>query len=322
MNEPNNKLKKIITIISVNIIIIVIILFILNWVCYRYLYPLLENTQFDTKEHKITFGRKVITPDDINEIYPIRKFVGTDQNYNKKSIIMFGCSYGYGHMLEDEQTFHYKISNLLKRPVYNYSSSGESTQFALMKIQNHKIDDVIRNSEYAILVTIGEHVWRVHTHSNGYSTEFTWPRYDIRNGELVFHKYKFPMIEASYLYKYIQKLFFARILTESSNKYIQDYMFDYMKLHYETIKKELEKINPNIKIIIIVYKDSNETDSFTFNPRWKELEDEGFIVVNVHSYLPFLRDIDYIISETDGHPNEKAWDSIIKLLVDDLKVLN
>lgn len=313
---------KVLKVISINLIVIFIVFNIINWIVYRYFYFPVNNMEYSPKIYPYRIQKHLLDDKTRERFYPLRKFVGIDEGYKKKAIIMFGCSYGYGHKIEDKDTFHYKLSHILKRPFYNYSSSGESTQFALMDIQSHKLDDVIKNSDYCILVTIGEHSWRIHTASNGYHFDYVWPRYDIKNGKLVFHKPKSKIIEGSYIYKFLQKKYYAKYLVSNKSQQVQDYLFDCMKLHYETIGNELHKINPKIKVIIIVYQDSIDNDSFIFNPRWKELEDEGFIVVNVKNHLPFLRDIDYVISETDGHPSSKAWDAIIDLMVNKLKVID
>lgn len=265
-------------------------------------------------------GNKVIRENNIEEVYsPYREIAGKD--YKRGNIIMFGCSFAYGHLLEEPETFHYKLSHKLKRPVYNYASPGESTQFALMKIRSHTIDEIIKNSDYAILITIGEHIWRVNANSNGFPPEYTWPRYENKNNKLVFHKTTVPFIETSYLYKYIRKLFYAKILAPSSSENVQNYMFDNMKLHYMEIKRELESINPNIKVVIIPYLDTDKYKWFIFSEGWKELEEEGFIVIHIDNYLTNLRELEYVISETDGHPSGKAWTEITKLLCDDLKIL-
>lgn len=316
----SKQIKKILIILLFNIVGIAILLLVLNYIVFKFLYSHLEMGVLDNQS-QFVFGHKVLNESNFEELYnPYRKNYGL--NFHKGNIILFGCSYAYGHMLEDKDTFHYKLSQKLKRPVYNYAVSGESTQFALMKIRSHTIDDVIKKSDYAILVTIGEHIWRLHCNSNGYALEYTWPRYDIKNGELVFHKTRFPFIEASYLYKYIRKLYFARFLSESDSEIVQNYLFDVMKLHYIEIKKELEKINPNIKVVIIPYLDSESLKWFIFSNRWKELEQEGFIIVPVDKYLPHLRDIEYVISEDDGHPSAKAWTEIVDLMTDKLKAIN
>lgn len=320
MKEESVMFSKKLFVLAFNILFLIILLFCADYIVYKFFYPPMEDGCFDY-DSLFTIGKKVLDKNNFEELYnPYREVAG--KNFQNRNIIIFGCSYAYGHMLQENQTFHYKLSQHLKRPVYNYAYPGESTQFALMKIQSHSVDNIIKKSDYAILITIGEHIWRLHANSNGYPHELTWPRYEKKGDNLVFHKTRVPIIEASYVYKYLRKLLYARILSTCSSKYIQNYLFDFMKLHYIEIKKELEKINPDIKIIIIPYLDSYGFDWFIFSDRWKELEEDGFIIVKVDNYIPNLRDIEYIISENDGHPSEKAWTEITDLLCNKLKIFS
>lgn len=313
---PQN-IKKWSLIIIANFIVIIIMLFILNYIVYRYFYPKIEERDFGT----FVVSNKYLKENNKEELSSeYRDPVGL--NYKKGNIVIFGCSYGYGYKLETKDTFHYKISERLKRPVYNYALPGESTQFALMKIRSHTIDDIIKKSDYAVLVTISEHISRLHCTSGGFPFEYAWPRYDVKNNKLVYHTPRFPIIETSYLYKYIRKLFFAGTLSRSKSKIVQDYLFNYMKLHYMEIKKDLEKINPNIKVVIIVYADHPFLDWFIHTEHWKELEDEGFIVIPVNKYLPQLREKKGYMIPNDGHPSAKAWTEITELITDKLKAMN
>lgn len=318
--------KKIILLVLLNIVIFIGMAFLLNWVIYKYFYAAIENNQFKVNDRPYNLKRYNLDYDTIKSFYPIRGTTG--ENFKRNGIIIFGCSYGYGAFLEMEQTFGYKLSQMLKRPVYNYAASGQSPQFAIIRIRSHELDDIIKKSDYAIYVTIGEHVWRTRVNSNGFHYEAVWPRMIIKkvHGEKKLVRYwaKFPSIEGSYLVKYIKKIWFAKILTPLNIKFVQNYMFDFAKLHYLTINKELKEINPNIKMIVLVYHDEEETELFTSSSRWSELEQEGITVIDVNKCLPQLRQNEngkYTIPN-DGHPSEAAWNDITDLFVNELKVID
>lgn len=321
-----NNYKRIFMILLVNIIIVIGIFFLLNWIIYKYFYYDLERAPLHVRnEHRpYTLKRKYMDYETSKKYYGIRKPSGLE--YNKNAIIMFGCSYGYGALLSSTQEPGYKLSEKLKRPVYNFSSSGQSPQFPIMRIRSHEIDDIIKKSDYVIYVLIGEHVWRIHTNSNGFPIQFVWPKYDVKktknNTQLILHKSYLPVIEGSYLYKFIQKKWYAKILTRSKNKYIQDYMFDNLKLHLLTIQKEMQQINPNIKMIVISFHDEPDTDLITHSPRWKELEKENIMFVEVEDYIKDIeRKWDQYHIPNDGHPNERCWTEITNLITDKLKLL-
>lgn len=314
-----NNIFKVLKMVIVNILIICFLLFCLDYLICKFLYQRLEceyNNYADMPQNTPYRFEKFRTYYDGNSEFfsDIRQPVGID--YKSNSIIIFGCSFGYGYLLDIEDTFQYKISKLTKRPVYNYSTPGHSPQFALMRIQSGEIDEIIKNSDYLIYVTIGEHAARIHSHSNGYPENYVWPRYDrkLKNGqyELVFHEQRFPFIESSYIYKYLRKVFFAKILMPSKNNFFQDYLFDYMKLHFVTIQKELKKRNPNIKMIVLVYPDGDETKYITESKRWSELEKEGIMVININNDIPVILTSDEYIILNDGHPSAKAWAKVEK----------
>ncbi len=309
---------KYLKIIIINILILILLFLLFNYFVYKFLYNCIEYNQSVKNNRPFSFKRQEISFDRIKEIYDIRKPVGLE--YNSPAIIIFGCSYAYGYLLEENQTFGYKLSQRLKRPVYNLGSSGISPQFDLIRIRNHDIDNILKKTEYVIIVTIGDHALRVHTNSNGFPDEYIWPRYDKKGNKLVLHKSHFPIIEGSYLYKYIEKRFF-NFLMKTEIEFVQDYIFDYVKLHYETIRNEIHKINPNIKIIILLYYDQPDRELFLNSPRWKELEDEGFIFIDLKKELPVMfNKYDYRIPG-DGHPNERAWEKTTDLIINKLKII-
>ena len=313
-------IKKWFLIIISNLTVIIIMLLVLNYIAYKYLYPRLEAKALNNSMEFIV-SDKYIQENNLEELNPeYREPVGLD--YKNGNILIFGCSYAYGYKLPMKETFQYKISERLKRPVYNYSSPGQAPQFALMKIRSHTIDDIIKKSDYAVLVTISEHIWRVHCNSGGFPLEYAWPRYDVKNNKLVYHIPRFSIIETSYLYKYIRKLFFAGILSRSKSQIARNYLFDLIKLHYIEIKNDLEKINPNIKVVIIVYAERPYLDWFVFSERWKELEEEGFTVIQVNKYIPQLRGKKEYMIPNDGHPTGKAWTEITELITDKLKAMS
>ena len=109
-----------------------------------------------------------------------------------------------------------------------------------------------------------------------------------------------------------------------------DKNFDLVKAYFEDARRELQKRYPGIKFIIMKYPgkiDYDENHQMLKNdyylhyifrtPRWKELEDEGFIILDLTKYIDVnLSDEKYTFP--DGHPNAKAWDIITERLVGDI----
>ncbi|MCR5261431.1 MAG: hypothetical protein K6C94_06290 [Candidatus Gastranaerophilales bacterium] len=313
--------------VAIGITITTVLLFILlDWIVFSFFYTALDSRQIKPDGVAFCLNMKNITYEKLKKLqFPARPIAG--ENYKKPGIIMFGCSYGYGSPYKNiEPTLQYKLSEKLKVPVYNRSNPGYAPQMAIFQIRSHEFDNEIKNCKYAMYVTIGEHFWRVYAHSAGWWVPYTWPTCCVKNGELVEKKSKFPVFDGSYIYKYIKKLLYAATYTKqiengTCNPKIKEYMCDFYKLHFETINKELKKINPDIQFVILVYKD--QYDFYAELPIWNDLEKEGIKVVKVCKELPELPGEmkDGYMYPNDGHPTEKAWIKVADLLVDKKKIL-
>lgn len=317
--------KKILKIIIINIIVFFVVVFILNFFAFMYFKKLdyYKDTKFSLIRHQFDYSIWADSWYGKNSPFHFREPLGTQ--YKKPGITLFGCSYMYGSPLPVEKTFAYKLSQTTHRPVYNLATPGSSTQHALLEIESGRFDNIIKKSDYAIYMPIGEHGWRIKTFSNGYPLEYVWPRYVNKNGKLVFYKPIFPIIEASYLNKYITKKFWTS-LAYSDNKIIIDKMFNLMILHIQTMDKELKAINPNIKLVILIYPDDDDMIGPLDYKRWKTLENDGIIVLDSRKLVNSDSSISIDIGEkeyrvpVDFHPNEKAWNLLTPKVVQELNL--
>ncbi len=313
-------MKNIAKLIILNLLIIFIILFIFNIIAY-FLFKFEPMNPYPNEKFSFTryqFDYNMWKNEWYGEGRPFhfRPYAGTE--YNKGGIILFGCSYMYGSPLPFEKTLAYKISEETKRPVYNLAVPGSSTQHALMQIESHDYDDIIKTSDYAIYMPIGEHLWRIRTFSNGYVLNYVWPRYIEKRGNLVFYKPLCPIIESSYLGKYLYRKFWISLFNKDSEK-TSEKMFKLMQLHLQTINEKLHQINPNIKFVVLLYPDSGKTYDLNYN-QYKRLEKDGIIVLDVRNMVPDDVNItseEYRV-ENDGHPNERAWDLLKPQIISQL----
>ena len=123
-------MKKLYIILS-NILVLAVLLGGLNHLMLRYdIFP-------DTEWNLNSFNKKIdLTGVDYENL--ASKFVEYDlynqfcgekrldfgAEYTKNPVLVFGCSYSYGHGLKREQTFPYLLSEYTKRPVLNLSNCG------------------------------------------------------------------------------------------------------------------------------------------------------------------------------------------------------
>lgn len=222
-------------------------------------------------------------------------------NAKDGDIIIFGCSFGYGDGLENNQTFGYKLSQILHRNVYNRSDGGFGPQMMLYQIQSGKIAKLVKNANSIIYVYAADPEHR--------SLKYRcWPflykvsvRYKLmKDNSLKLQKISY-LFAHSFIYRLIEEAY-PKILGEEYCK----------KLFIRIIEEsyiETQNLYPNSNFYILVYSHYNF-------PYKEQFEKMGIKVIQVKDLTnENLQNIEYVISEYNHHPNEKAWDLITHLFV-------
>ena len=257
----------------------------------------------------------------------LNKFCGEQRiqfgtNYTKKPVIVFGCSYAYGHGLKKEQTFPYLLSEQTKRPVYNFSGCGGNIIQSYNNLQRYNDFPNVSDTEYIIYIYMHDHINRYLTVENIYTNYyFAFPK---SNNKIKENLLKIPLFR--FIYAIIQE---KKIIMNEKNadlfiKNGQRILKNIIKNTYKELKKEA----PNAKMIIILYDEKMPDmyypvrimlDSEIQNSDiWDEIEKETDIkVVRTKDLTGFLFDKDYKLKEdiADWHPNEKAWKVFTPLFV-------
>lgn len=222
--------------------------------------------------------------------------------YKTSPIVIFGCSFGRGFMLEENQTFGYKLSHLLKRPVYNRSVDGGSLQYMyLQAISDYFYKEVPDSKDY-IYIMINDHYRRMLGEHFDYEGTLCSYFY-FKNNKLIHKKhnnYLTNFIETSSIYQILKKRYNEKILyNERNEQYLTDFVVKYFSETKNAIEKRLKhKINFTVILydnVPILYKDTlikklNAIDI-------KVLETSKLANKN-------LLKNEYLIA---FHPNEKAW---------------
>lgn len=97
-------------------------------------------------------------------------------------------------------------------------------------------------------------------------------------------------------------------------------------MHFIQAKRNLEKHFPGAKFIILKHpqdlidpNNDNIKSQFFNSNLWKELEQEGFIVIDLEEYVGGnLLTKEYLLP--DGHPNAKLWEVVSKKLIKDFNM--
>lgn len=238
-----------------------------------------------------------------------------NESSTKRPILLFGCSYAYGENLKNEQTFPYKLANKLVRPVITKAGPGYGPQHMLIQAMYATPKGLASNPEYAIYVMIPDHIRRM-------ENDFFWPFFNKVYPK--FDKNKSNSLELSSGPKWYQRLYIVKRCCEDKtysdlyNPNKSKIQIEKYKLHIFNTKEYLTKRFPDIKFIVIFYpSNDNYFNDMTYNNSQliQDLKNNGILLYKVPIKFSEKR---YQIF--DGHPNEKAWDSIVIDFVNKLNI--
>ena len=237
--------------------------------------------------------------------------------HHKKPIVMFGCSYAYGHNLEEKQTLAYKLSNQAKVPVYNRAFSGWGIQHMLYQVKRDAFYKKVPEPSHAIFLYIPDHINRLYFHSFGpYDTLFERQnlRYIEKNGELT------EIDNDNYLLNQIRRLYLVNkinhYLTYQKTKNIKTNKkcYEFALKHFLAARDEMNKHWKNTKYVI-VFHTAKPNDKYL-----KELlSNNGFIIIDTNELTnKNMLDSKYMMQ--DFHPSEEAWNIITPELIKKLEI--
>ncbi len=294
-------MKKILGIVLANIILFGVSLIILEF----YLY---SNHKKNYPE--ISYEIKKFPYKDILSIYKLRPVSGGE--YTSRPIILTGCSYAYGQGLDDTQTAGYKLSEITKRTVYNYSLPGKGLQNTLFMLQNKMFDKNINNPEYIIYIFMKDQIRRM------YSTvclhDFSgFPLYKVnKDGSVNLKQSYYPVYKQFYTYYFFNNIFYIYFYSH--------FMTHHSKMvaaYFKAINNEIKKQYPNTKFAILMYDDNSNNYGLDLS----SLENEGISIIHTNDLSDVILSSDeYHIAKNDFHPNEKAWEALLPKLIEKLSL--
>lgn len=249
----------------------------------------------------------------LNNVGYFRDVITDTKNQDSKSILIFGCSFGYGHLLKKEQSFSYKLSKLAKRNVYNRSIPSLGVQYFPYIMKNFDIEKTVTNPEYIIFVFIDNHIYRLYRYFYEDVEAFKDIRYKSVNNKLTQINDRNNIFQYFSIIRYLQNVF-GKIKYESKSF---DENFDFMKQHFLYAKEIATEKFPKAKLVILKYQETQNSEIY-LSKRWKELQKEGFIVIDSYSLTgKDLCDREFRLKD-NIHPNEKAWDILTPKIIEKL----
>ncbi len=308
------KILKYFTIIIVNLIILSVLTEVACYykICINYAINRFPQWTQCSLKNKIeylhnTFHHNFLIHNNFDKTYLLikntrfRKPLGLE--YKNKPILLMGCSYAYGYLLEDNQTFAYKLSKLTKRPVYNRAFEW-FWGLATMLYQARRADfyKEVPEPEYVIYVFIDDHIRRMNT--SCYDCFFPYPhlRYKL-NSKNRLEREKFSFLYQLYTFRLLTNMQMDKISPETSSKLVKEFFME--------TRQEFDKHWKNYKFIILVYEYSEEfNDTFI-----EELRNEGFIVLKTKDITGRVMNKKQDFAPDNWHPSESAWDEITEKFI-------
>ena len=329
--------KKFQTIISINILIVVFLITCANIYIQNNIYngkikyfaDKYSHFIFDEKQNNETDIEKrinyLIEEKTVKEIELTKKsleqFCGEKRlkfgtNYSSNPILIFGCSYSYGHGLKKEESFPYILSNTTKRPVYNFNNCGEELLIGFRNLLDFTEEEnnkkIIQDTEYFVYVYMFDHINRY------LNIEGLYCFYELLFGKPN-NKIQKILLNIP-LYRLIcSSLKLREILSEYPKT---EKIEEFLKLTILNSYNEIKKYTPNAKMIIILYEEKipnnySKNQIFYFakfinSKIWQELETEtnGDIqIVRTKDIMGFYFDKNYKLEKdiANWHPNARAW---------------
>ena len=318
------KIKKIFLLLLCNLVIFGAALFCCDYYTYKmyvniynkvqqlklekFKYELITKNQSLKRERKI-FKTKLRKPDGLQY-----------KNKSKHSIVLFGCSYAYGVGLAQNQTFSYKLSQILKTPVYNRALAWGNLQEMWYQVAGEGSKDFytqVPKSDTYIYLMMYDHYNRMYSFFTVY-TYRQYLNYIDYNGNLktqLQSSLSDNILSISYTYRHIKNLITYKYLQNPKNK---DEIINRAVKYIVNSKKELENQNgKDIKFIVIFYDN--------IDIKYEKELIEQLHKNNIHTIRTKdltkenLKNIKYTISNKDKHPNENAWNLLTPLIAREIQ---
>lgn len=255
----------------------------------------------------------------ILQILPITKPF-SEKNYDKNyrtplnksekdsgSIIIFGCSFGYGLALDDNENFSGQLAKLTKKTIFNRSERGFGAQMMLYQLQTKRVLEKTKDCKYIIYVYIPDHVRRTVLYRCFPFLYKVSVRYMLDRKENLKLQIPNPILVNSNLYR-LYESYLPKI-------YGDDYC---IKVLYKIIKESYllsKQFYKDCKFIVLDYSE------YAF-PLKEEVEKLGIKVISIPNLTNGINLFQeyYQIAKDDGHPNAKAWELITPLFIKEAEI--
>ncbi len=236
---------------------------------------------------------------------------------DKVPIVLFGCSFAYGHTLPDEKILSALLADKMKRTVYNFGFPGWGGETVLYLLKNDKelrnIKKEGNGKQYLIYWYITDHLRRLYS-PYWMTAQYYFLTYTEKNNDLYVTKHKHPVLDAYYPYKIYNT---NRIDINADEHTPMEEKLRFFNLHLKKIMEEKQKVFPDAEFILL-----SSADKFPAEEE-KIMKDMGIRILYIKEMTGIDVDGPSLESETEwlaeGHPNENAVKIIAEALAKELK---
>lgn len=322
-----NKLVKILIVFFINFIIFGILFFINDYFTYKFYVNLYEKKQNPALYQINDFSYKTFVPSYITDLKNF--FDGNDNSFsgrkpdgleykNKTPVILFGCSFAYGQYLNYNQTFSYKLAEILKRPVYNRAIIGGSFQhmyFQAVDYGNKDLFNDIKDTDTVIYIMINDHYRRSMLYYFNVLDTYILPHYSYKNGSFRMTRNKFiKFIQSTYTVKNLNHIYADKFVLNPKRS---DILTEQAVNYFEATRNKLEEhYGKKIKFYVILY----DTWDIPHNKLLTEkLKNKGFIVLSTRELTDKDLNSPKYMMQDSIHPTEEAWNLLTPLIAKKIK---
>ena len=321
-------MKKVLSIIIINIIFFSLFFCLIEFLSFKQSVNIFQN-QFHYFDRESYFSYKSLLP---NYLKDMKNFFNGEPGFgrlpdgiqykDKPSIVVFGCSFASGYKLNYNQTFSYKLSNLLKRTVYNRAFETWGPQHMYYQTQTDYFYNQTPNADTYIYIIIDEHLQREQLERYFITFKYVYLHYNIKNDKFIIDNYR-SKISNLFRALYTRRLFNRYIASKYKNnekkelKRVNDILYRYIKASKENIEKKLgKKVN-----FVVIYFEKNDwvipgKDFLTEN-----LEKDGIQVFSIKELQTNVNLDNPTYRMNDGHPTEAVWDILTPLIAKKINLL-
>ena len=313
-------MKNLFKIITINILIFLSLLLISDFILFS-----ITKKKETLYEYESYFHYIIKDPTIVSNYFKMKDFSNIDEysrRYSgieykdKEPIILFGCSYAYGDHLLYYQTFGYKLSHLLKRPVYNRAIPAGGLTVMYAQTLSQDFYNEVPPSENVIFVMIFDNYRRMFGDVFSICNDFFYIHYKLKNGNFIMDNYNnwlLNFLKSSYTIRYLYKSY---VLSYINNPKNAEKITDLALLYFIKSRENLEKRwNKKINFNVILYENMLLEDILKF-----KLEKNGFNVILTDELTTADLNKEEYKMQDNRHPTEAAWDLLTPLIADKIQL--